>query len=286
MSHSNRKAIELTLIVAEVLLFVGAVATAYFSQKSSWTWFFGVSAVLCVIFVLLKIAQAFPRLKEIRVHETLSGKIASAALPRGVDDYFDMLRTVDQDRRNAATRADIENASTMWLCANSGASYLEPGVYRHWSAIQKRLNQGAEFRVVLLDPFSGEKGYRNQLNVNGEQLGSKINLASLINLYNRYPSLDIRFVRYGMHSTVFAADNVLYVDPYTVGVIDDRIENRSYTLRIKSCQPDDGVGLYRIFKSHVDTLLRSGESLEAWLERCADRLPEGLPEVRTRQYTA
>lgn len=286
MSHSNRKFLEISLIVAEFVLFAGAVVTSYFSSKNNWAWFFGISAVLALLFVIVKVVQAFPRLKEIKVHETLAGRIATAAIPRGVDDYYDMLRTPDQDRRNAATQADIANASSMWLCANSGASYLDPAVYRHWPAIQRRLNDGAEFRVVLLDPFSGEKGLRNQLNVNGEQLDSKINLANLINLYNRYRTLSIRFVRYGMHSTVFAADSVLYVDPYTVGVIDGRIENRSYTLRIKNCQPTDGVSLYRLYKSHLDSLLTTGESFEDWLERCADRLPPGLPAIKVRQYTA
>ena len=287
MPHSNRKGIETAFIIAEGLLFAGAVATAYLSENSSWGWFFGVSGVLGAIFVALKFAQTSPKFKEIWAHETLAGKIASSALPKGVDDYFDMQRRADQDRRNAATQADIERASTMWLCANSGASYLDPGIYRHWPAIQRRLNEGVDFRVVLLDPYSGEKGFRSKLNVNGEHLDSKMNLASLILLYNRYPSLDVRFVRYGMHATVFAADDVLYVDPYHVGVIDDRVENRSYSLRIKNCRPDDGgVGLHRIFKSHVDTLLRSGESLEDWLERCQDKLPQGLPEVKARQYTA
>lgn len=286
MSQSNRKGIEIAFIVIEFLLFLGAIASTYFSSKGSWGLFFGASGILCVIFLVLKIAQSFPKFKEIRVRETLAGKIASSALERGVVDYFDMLKTSEQDRRNASTQTDIANASTMWLCANSGASYLDPGVYRHWPAIQRRLNEGVEFRVVMLDPFSGEKGYRNQLNVSGDQFGSKMNLANLINLYNRYPSLDIRFVRYGMHTTVFGADSVLYVDPYTVGVIDDRIENRSFTLKVKNCQPTDGVSLYRIYKSHLDTLLRSGESLEAWLDRCEDKLPAGLPVVRARQYTA
>ena len=284
MPHSRRKVAEAAFIFAETLIFLGAIATAYFSENSSWGWFFAISVLLAAVFVALKVAQAFPRFKEIWMHETLAEKIASNALTRGVDDYFDMQRRSDQDRRNAATQADIEKASTMWLCANSGASYLDPGVYRHWPAIQRRLNEGVDFRVVLLDPFSGEKGLRNKLNVNGEHLDSKMNLTSLIQLYNRYPSLDVRFVRYGMHSTVFAADNVLYVDPYHIGLVEDRIENRSYSLRVTRCQPDEGVGLYRIFKSHVDTLLRSGESLEDWLKRCKDILPKDLPEIKSRQY--
>lgn len=284
MSHSKRKGIEITFIVVELLLFVGAIASTFLSSKGYWGPFFGISIFLCVAFLGLKIAQAFPRFREIWVHETLAGKIATFALARGVVDYFDMLKTSEQDRRNAETRADIGRASSMLLCANSGASYLDQGVYRHWPAIQKRLNEGVEFRVVMLDPFSGEKGYRNQLNVSGDQFGSKMNLANLIDLYNRYPSLDIRFVQYGMHTTVFAADNVLYVDPYTVGVIDDRIENRSFTLKIENCQTADGPSLHRIYRSHLATLLRSGESLENWLERCEDKLPEGLPPIKSRQY--
>lgn len=284
MSHSKRKSIEITFIVVELLLFLGAIATTYLSSKGNWGLFFGISIILSVIFLGLKIAQAFPRFKEIWVHETLAGKIASFALARGVVDYFDMLKTSEQNRRNEETQADIATASTMLLCANSGASYLDHGVYRHWEAIRKRLSEGVDFRVVMLDPFSGEKGYRNQLNVTGDQHGSKMNLANLIDLYNRYPTLDIRFVQYGMHTTVFAADNVLYVDPYTVGVIDDRIENRSFTLKIKECQPTEGLSLHRIYKSHLATLLRSGESLEQWLERCEDQLPAGLPQVKSRQY--
>ncbi|GLO05819.1 hypothetical protein PPUJ13061_57230 [Pseudomonas putida] len=283
MSHSKRKGIEITFIVIELLLFVGAIATTYLSSKGYWGPFFSISIILCVAFLGLKIAQAFPRFKEIWVHETLAGKIASSALQRGVVDYFDMLNASEQARRNAETQADIAKASSMLLCANSGASYLDQGVYRHWPAIQKRLNEGVEFRVVMLDPYSGEKQYRNDLNVSGDQFGSKMNLANLINLHNRYPNLEIQFVKFGMHTTVFAADNVLYVDPYTVGVIDDRIENRSFTLKIENCQSTDGPSLHRIYRSHLVTLLGSGESLEHWLVRCKDQLPPGLPQVKPRK---
>jgi hypothetical protein len=172
----------------------------------------------------------------------------------------------------------------MWLCANSGASYLDPAIYRHWTAVEKRLKESAEFRVVLLDPFSAEKGFRNKLNVGGEQFDSKMNLPGLIKLYNAFPSLDVRFVRYGMHATVFATESALFVDPYHVGVIDDRIENRSYCLRITSNTSHDGTGLYRLFKSHLDTLWRAGLSFEEWIEQAKEMLPKGLPDLKRRQY--
>ena len=223
-------------------------------------------------------------LKELMVREDLAGRIASTALPQGMSNYYDMQIKSDQDRRNAATQADIAAASSMWLCANSGASYLDPAIYRHWSAVEKRLKDGAEFRVVLLDPFSAEKGFRNKLNVGGEQFDSKMNVPSLIKLYNTFPSLDVRFVRYGMHATVFATENALMVDPYHVGVVDNRIENRSYCLRIVHSTPHEGVGLYRLFKSHLDTLWRAGLSFEEWIEQSKDMLPKGLPDLKSRQY--
>lgn len=284
MAHSNRKLIQGGLVVGEALLFAGAIGTAYWSQNSNWKLFFSVSGVLFLLFIVLKIIGAFPALQKLMVREDLASRIASSALPQGLNDYFNMQKRGDQDRRNAATQADIAKASTMWLCANSGASYLDPGIYRHWPAIEERLKIGIEFRVILLDPYSAEKGFRNQLNVDGERFDSKMNIPSLIKLYNRYPSLDIRFVRYGMHATVFGADNALYVDPYHVGVINDRVENRSYSMRIEAGTPPEGVGLYRVFKSHIDTLLRTSESFEEWLARTRDMQPTGLPELKNRRY--
>jgi hypothetical protein len=174
----------------------------------------------------------------------------------------------------------------MWLCANSGASYLEPSVYRHWPAVEKRLKEGVEFRVVLLDPFSAEKGFRNKINVDGERFDSKMNLAGLIKLYNMYPTLDVRMVRYGMHVTVFATPTTLFVDPYHVGVIDGRIENRSMCMQIRPTAPSDGVGLYRLFKSHFDTLWRVGQSLEEWIDDAKGKqmLMNDLPDLKARQY--
>lgn len=285
MAHSNRKLIHWGLLAGESALFLIAVGTAYLSQVNNWSGFFIASTVSFALFLILKLVDAYPMLKEFAVREDIAGRIASTAFPRGLSDYYDMQRKSDQDRRNVATQADIASATNMWLCANSGASYLDPAIYRHWSAVERRLKEGIEFRVVLLDPFSAEKGFRNNLNVGGEQFDSKMNLPSLIKLYNTFPSLDVRFVRYGMHATVFATDNALFVDPYHVGVVEDRIENRSYCLRIEPRNSPDGVGLYRLFKSHLDTLWRAGTSFEEWIEKSKEMLPKGLPDLKRRQYT-
>lgn len=288
MTHSNRVLLHRTFIACELALFVIAVGTAYLSQKNEWPMFFAFSTLSFLIFAVIKVVEARPALKELLVREDLAARIATAAIPQGLVDYFDMQKSADQDRRNRTTQTEVTMATAMWLCANSGASYLDPGVYRHWPAVERRLKEGVEFRVVLLDPFSAEKGFRNKLNVEGERFDSKLNLAVLIKLYNMYPTLEVRFVRYGMHATVFATPTTMFIDPYQVGVIDNRIENRSICLQVQPAKPVEGVGLYRLFKSHLDTLWRSGTSLEEWIEESKNQkmLPEDLPPLKPRQYTA
>jgi hypothetical protein len=287
MAHSNRASLRRALVACELILFIIAVGTAYLSQNSKWPMFFTLSAISVAIFAVIKLIEARPALMEILVREDLAAKIAASAIPQGVVDYFDMQKSAEQDRRNRATRNEVAAATAMWLCANSGASYLDPGVYRHWPAVEKRLKEGVEFRVVLLDPFSAEKGFRNKLNVDGERFDSKLNVPGLIKLYNTYPALEVRFVRYGMHATVFATAESMFIDPYHVGVVDNRIESRSICLQVKPATPAEGVGLYRLFKGHLDTLWRSGASFEEWIEESKKQelLPADMPALKPRQYT-
>lgn len=287
MAHSNRKRNRLLLAGGELLIFAITILTAYFSQNSNWKVFFPLSLLALVIYSVLKAFDTWPVLQEIMVREDLSGRIAGSGIRRGLVDFFDMQNPDDQERRNRVTREVIAQSEIMWLCANSGASYLDPGVYRHWPSIEERLKAGVEFRVVLLDPFSAEKGFRNNHNSGGDAFDSKININNIIKLYNKYSNLDVRFVRYGMHVTVFATSNALFLDPYQVAEIDGRIENRSFCLQAIPLEDASEVGIYRIFKSHLRTLWASGLSLEDWLERSGKNklaLVSNI-EIKPRQYT-
>jgi len=280
--HSNRRKIHWTFMVGEILVFILALVSVYLSENNFWQGFTYIAIVSVVLFTLLKIFESVPTLKELFVRESFAAEIADAAGQYGVDKYFNMQSSKGQSDRNEMTQEAIKSANSLWLCANSGASYLEPSLYRHWPFIEKKLDQGIEFRVVLLDPFSDEKKFRNKLNSGGEHIDSKMNLANIINAYNKYNNLEIRFVKQGMHCTVFATETCLFVDPYQVATHGGRIDNRSFAMRITQSEPPEGRGLYRIFKSHFDTLWRSSDELSEWVKASADKLPEGLPEVKER----
>ena len=234
------------------------------------------------LYILIKFFEAYPAAKELLIREDFAAKIANSAVNYGVEQYFNMQDAESQSERNVSTQNAIKSAQHLYLCANSGASYIDPSIYRHWPFIEKKLKEGVGFRMVLLDPYSQEKKFRNKINVGGEQFDSKFNLANIIKLYNQYPNLEISFSKHGMHATVFATDECLFFDPYQVGVVGDRIENRSFSLRIVHSEPVEGVGLYRLFKSHFDTLWRSSIELSEWLKEVSEKLPENLPEVKER----
>jgi hypothetical protein len=64
--------------------------------------------------------------------------------------------------------------------------------------------------------------------------------------------------------------------------VGDRIENRSFSLRIEHAEPSEGIGLYRLFKSHFDTLWRSSVVFSEWIEVSQEKLPPGLPTLKAR----
>ncbi|ETI60843.1 hypothetical protein [Marinomonas profundimaris] len=280
--HSNRTKIHWALTIFEIIIFILAILSVYLSANSEWFWFLYVAIASCFLYVIIKFFEAYPAAKELLVKEDFAAKISDSAVKYGVEQYFNMQDSVGQAKRNDTTQEAIRSAQKLWLCANSGASYLDPSIYRHWPAIEKKLEEGVELRVVLLDPYSQEKKFRNMTNVGGEQFDSKMNLANLIKLYNRYPNLEIGFAEHGMHATVFATDSCLFFDPYQLGLIGDRIENRSFSLKITPSEPAEGVGLYRLFKSHLDTLWRSSTEFSDWLKKASDKLPDNLPKVKER----
>jgi hypothetical protein len=217
--------------------------------------------------------------------ETLSDNIARSAESYGVSRFYNMQIASDQAQRNADTQSAIATANSMFLCANSGASYLNAAVVRHRPFVIERLKAGCGFQVLLLDPLSDEKKLRNEQNVAGELNDSKLSLGDIIRLCNDYPRLDVRFIGRGMTCSLFFADNVLFFDPYHFAVRDGRIENRFLCLQMKRAEVPSGHSYFDLLQIHRDVLWERGTPIENWLSENRERLDvemnvRDLPELR------
>lgn len=283
MAHSYARRVSWILIVVEIILFILAAVSCYLSATLAWPWFWLLTCVAVVLFAVVRITEARPRLLEHLAFEDAAAQMARSAQAYGIERLYNMQLSSDQSARNVDTVTEINRADTMWLCANSGASYLDPGVYRHWAAVAERLRRDVPFKVVLLDPLSDEKSLRDLLNVGEDAVDSKINLPNLVRLYNEHPSLEIRFVSQGMHATVFATPSRMFYDPYHVGVVGQRIENRSFCIRVAPVVPPDGVGYYDLFRDHFNSLWRASKDFEQWVEANGKRFATPLPPLMSRR---
>lgn len=282
MAHSYRRHVKLAFLSIEILLFAAAAVSTYFSATSNWPWFWVIAVISLVLFATVRIVDATPQLNDLLAFEDSAAQMADSAVQYGVQRFYNMQSSHDQDARNKDTIFEINKADAMWLCANSGASYLDPSVYRHWGAVEKRLKQGVPFKVVLLDPLSEAKRLRNKLNIGEEAVDSKVNLQNLVRLYNKYPSLEIHFVREGMHASVFATPVCLFYDPYHVSVVGQRIENRSFCLKIAQSTPIEGVGYYGLLRGHFDSLWRDSQDFDSWVRLNNQYLGQTLPKLNLR----
>ncbi|HYH95386.1 hypothetical protein [Hyalangium sp.] len=260
----------------------GVVALAsYLSQERMWGPFGVLAIVSTILFFGVRLFQIKPELRDLLAFENQAGEMARSASNYGVAKFYNMQLASDQAKRNEDTRLIVSTAASMWLCANSGASYLDPAVYRHWPAVEQRLRDNVPFKIVLLSPSSSEKTLRNLLNVGQDADDSKLNLLNLVRLYNKYPSLEIRFVEGGMYGTVFATQSQLFYDPYHLAVIGHRIENRSFCLQLERKMVPQGVGYYDLFKAHFDALWRTSTDFEDWVEANA-KYHSNLPLLQWR----
>lgn len=272
-------------LVAESLLFVtAAFAANYLIAKGAKIYALAALA-LFIAYLGFRWFMLRSDWYRVKVFETLSDHIADSAEAYGVTDFYNMQIAADQNRRNTDTQLAISTANSMFLCANSGASYLNAALARHRPYVVDRLRAGCVFQVLLLDPLSHEKRLRDEVNVQGEQADSKLSLGDIIRLCNDYVRLDVRFIDRGMTCSLFFANDVLFFDPYHLAYRDGRIENRFLCLRMVRVNPPAGMSYFDLFRSHWDVLWQRGVPIQDWLRRNRERLERELnirelPELR------
>lgn len=253
-------------IILEIILFIITTGLlSYFSGKQEWKDFFYCLVIALILFMFLKYRENQFNLNKAKYFDDYLKEITNSAIQCGLLKFYNMQNIDEQDKRNRDCREVIDKAENMYLCANSGASYLDSSISRHWSNIEKKLNNGKNFKVVLLDPFSKNKKQRNKLNIQGDSYDSKLDIANLINLSNKYQNLEIKFIKNGMYSTIFSTNDELFFDPYHIGVIGSKIESKTFCLKFSRTENERD--LYTIFKAHFEVLWKESINLKSWLAK-------------------
>lgn len=266
-------------LFAESLLFVIAAFAANYLIAMGAKIYILAALALFIAYVVFRWFMLRDEWYRVKVFETRSDHITDSAEAYGVTDFYNMQIAADQNRRNTDTQLAISTANSMFLCANSGASYLNAALARHRPYVVDRLRAGCVFQVLLLDPLSHEKRLRDEVNVQGEQADSKLSLGDIIRLCNDYVRLDVRFIDRGMTCSLFCANDVLFFDPYHLAYRDGRIENRFLCLRMVRVNPPAGISYFDLFRSHWDVLWQRGVPIQEWLRRNRERL-EGELHIR------
>jgi hypothetical protein len=275
-------------VIVESVFFLIAAFAANYLITGNRNLYVIVAAIVTLCYGAWRVFQLRDDRYRIKVFETLSDALARSAEAYGVTSIYNMQIGDEQNQRNSDTQAAIRNAHSMFLCANSGASYLSAAAARHRPHIIDKLKSGHTFQVLLLDPLSAEKRLRNDLNVQGELTDSKLPLGDVIRMCNEYPRLDVRFIEHGMTCSLFFADDDLFYDPYHLAVRDGRIENRLFCLRFERRNVVAGLSYFDLFQRHRDALWERAERIEEWLPAKRSRIEQelnirNLPVLRREQ---
>src|ERR1019366_8814086 len=139
-----RHVVFVSLFAESVLFVTAAFAANYLISKGLKTYTLAALA-LFVAYMGFRWFMLRDDWYRVTIFERLSDHIADSAEAYGVTDFYNMQITADQDRRNIDKQQAILTATSMFLCANSGASYLNAAVARHRPHVVERLKAGCIF---------------------------------------------------------------------------------------------------------------------------------------------
>lgn len=268
--NMTTRQIRLILIFGEVFLFFVSVGLlAYFCQKSYWIGFWSTVIICTIIFGFLKLSEHGPILKLLQDLERKQTNLARRFESWGIDQVFNMRFPDEIDERNRVNRTLISEGNDFCLLAETGASYINPEVRRHWDSLKMRLDAGCRFRILIIDPLCSSKQLRNQVNRVEGKIDPKLRIDILKNLERDYgPRVEVRFTS-EIYCSVFITDKAIIYDPYHIGREDRRIENYFIAMQISNVGEAKA---YWLLRSHFDTLWNCAESFKAWQQRASEIL--------------
>ncbi|MGZ6583154.1 MAG: hypothetical protein ACXVHX_02245 [Solirubrobacteraceae bacterium] len=251
----------------DVVLFVGTtVALSVLAQNERWVWFAMVAAACVAVYILLRIAEAAPVLAYLQSRDERNHHLLNAFDQFGIRDLYNMQIDDEAAARNRATVEIINGGTDFALSGSTGASYLDPKMHRHWPHVREKLSDGCRFRLLLTDPYSEAKVIRNKLNGVLSEIDPKLDLDNLVRMLSKYSSLEVRFTDQ-VYCSVFFTEHEMVYDPYHLGQVFDRLENRFFAVRLDDAVEASGASYFRQLKNHFEYLWSAGQTWEAFQER-------------------
>lgn len=245
------KSIHWTFHVIEYVVFMISLgAITYFAGTQKWTIFFITFIAFAILKGILKIKSFRPIEKYLKKREAEEFKLTTAFDNYGISDIYLMDKKdgiYGIDARNKKIQDAIDSGIEFNLLAETGKSYIDDSVRKHWDHLKPKLDSGHKMRLLIINPFSESKITRNKLNNVKGEIDPKLNLQRLDSLNSRYKNLVIRFTN-EIYCSVFYTDSYLIYDPYHLGVTENRLEN--YFLAFDFTSGSYG---YRILKNHFET---------------------------------
>lgn len=259
-------------IIEFVIFGLSVGALGYTSGKQEWG-LFTVFVFLSLLFLaLLKYLESAPIAKKLARLKKREHILTTRFGDWGITDMFNMQDSQEIHRRNIANSEMIESGQVFSLLAETGASYIDPSVRRHWDRLRDKLESGYHLRLLMLNPFCTAKTTRNRRNETTSSLDPKLNLEALFSVAHKYDNIELRFTE-SPYCSLFITENGLMYDPYHLGKKRDRIENYFICFQIEA-----NGSLYDILSDHFNFLWDQAMLSTNWVNDNKTKLPPELIE--------
>lgn len=247
------------IAVEYVIILITIGASTYFAETQNWIWFCITLIVFAILEGLIKIKAFSPIDKYLKKREAEEFKLKTAFENYGIEDIYLMDKkdgVYGIDSRNKKIQDAIDSGIEFNLLAETGKSYMDDSVRKHWDHLKPKLDSGHNMKLLIINPFSESKITRNKLNNVKTAIDPKLNLQRLDTLNSKYENLVIKFTN-DIYCSIFYTDNYLIYDPYHLGKTEDRLEN--YFLALDFIAGSYG---YRILKNHFEKSWDNAQTFE------------------------
>ena len=221
------------------------------------------SFISLILYLILSYFESKPFIDKLNNLEQLEYKLANKMLDVNMKNIFNMKDQHEMIDRNKINRSIITEGSSFSLVGETGASYIDPSLRRHWDYLKEKLDNGATFKLLIINPFSNSKQFRNKLNKVKQKIDPKLNLNLLFGLNKEYSNIEVRFTN-EVYCSLFFSENKMMYDPYHVGMITSRLENYFLAFYLENTEED--FSYFKLLKNHFDNLWDNSTSINDFIK--------------------